>query len=174
MKIKLRLSSMQQSIVAAAKKGYTISEQGEIFNPKGEELTRSTDDYPAISVSLNGVKFNLPLHRLQAYTKYGAKALEAGVVVRHLDGNKKNCSSENISIDNPEAAAAASPRPIRASKTGLANQKRTPAFIEDLRRRHFVGGESFRQLHAATGISKSTLSFYLSKKAKRQSVNFGI
>lgn len=38
------------------------------------------------------------IHRMQAYQKYGKRIYEKGVEVRHLDGNAKNNSRNNIAI----------------------------------------------------------------------------
>lgn len=37
-------------------------------------------------------------HRVVAYRKYGPSAFDAGILIRHLDGNKSNNSPENLAL----------------------------------------------------------------------------
>jgi hypothetical protein len=64
------------------------------------KLYTNKNGYLFFSVRFNNIKHpkNIPVHRLQAYQKFGDTIFDKNVVVRHLDGNPQNNSYENIGI----------------------------------------------------------------------------
>ena len=79
-------------------KGYKISEDGLIINPKGNILKGciNSGGYRYMSFRHNGRIYQCQIHRLQAYQKYGNEIYVQGTEVRHLNGDKSNNSSANI------------------------------------------------------------------------------
>ncbi|WPF64979.1 HNH endonuclease [Staphylococcus phage MVC_VPHSA2] len=89
-------------------KGYTVSQNGEVFNPKGKLVHGRTrklggknkKDYKFISVTNpeNGYEArSIPVHRLVGYLKYGDQVFQAECV-RHLNDNSLDNSFNNIEI----------------------------------------------------------------------------
>ena len=85
-------------------KGYRINKQGDVMGIRAKTLlphlsrrgyhTFSYKRKKASSASL------MMYHRFQAYTKYGDKIFDKGIIVRHLDGNPLNNHWDNIAIGN--------------------------------------------------------------------------
>ena len=93
--------TINDKILSAVDKGYQVDEQGNVwYNNNLRKLTNDTKGYLEFSIRCEGIKRpqNVPVHRLQAYQKFGDKIFEKGIVVRHLDGNPHNNSITNISI----------------------------------------------------------------------------
>lgn len=63
---------------------------------KSEPLKRSDDQrgYDMIDLSENGFKTKAKVHLIVAHTFIGPQ--KEGMVVEHLDGNKKNCALANL------------------------------------------------------------------------------
>jgi hypothetical protein len=82
----------------AIEKGYRISNDGQIINPKGVIINGFLNrrGYLSISLRLNGKYFKCDAHRIVAYQKYGSKLHEVGIEVRHKNGIKKDISFDNI------------------------------------------------------------------------------
>lgn len=58
----------------AFKRGYIVSEEGKLYNPKGKEIgTVNSHGYIATMIRVKGKKVNFLSHRLQAFQKYGNK-----------------------------------------------------------------------------------------------------
>lgn len=160
----------------AFNKGYRIKD-GRIFNPNGKEIKlqiptrKDKGQYARFSVKHEGKSRRVMVHRLVAFQKFGAKMFNDGIVVRHLDGNSLNNSDDNIAIGTHSDNSMDRPKEQRQSHSAKQNQRYSAEFIESIRLAH-RNGSSFRQLQKSLGISKSTLSYYLSKTAKRQTFTF--
>ena len=83
----------------AFKKGYKVTPEGLLIGLKGKPSTNYDKyGYLRIGAKKNGKLIIIFAHRLQAYQKYGNKIYQKNILVRHLDGNKKNNASYNIAI----------------------------------------------------------------------------
>lgn len=96
------LSKTNRAVIIAYRKGYRIVD-GEPQSPTGKTLKTTFQkgiDYrrPRFSVNVNGEKQNAYVHKLAAFQKFGIAMFEAGVQVRHLDGDTMNNQAENIAI----------------------------------------------------------------------------
>ena len=134
------LSKTNLATVTAFQKGYKVID-GEPYNPSGVKLKTTVQNkrsfmYRRFSVSIDGRKNNVYLHKLVALQKFGTAMLEPGVQVRHLDGDSTNNREENIEIgtvsdnqmDKPEAlrktlAANASSRLRRLTDEQIAQAR---------------------------------------------------
>ena len=100
----MRLSDQSLALKKAARKGYAVNNNGTPLYPNGDIIDVYIDDkgYAAFNFSFvrDGRNVHRPIkvHRLQAYQKYGDVMLAKRVHCRHLDGNKKNNSRNNICI----------------------------------------------------------------------------
>jgi len=100
------MNKSNKLIVEAFNAGYTIDNNGNVFNPNGflltQRLTKSTVKRKTI------YKFFRPYipefkkgsyirtHKFQAYKKFGYEAFTPGTHIRHLNGNSLDNSWDNI------------------------------------------------------------------------------
>lgn len=113
------MSKVNEYIRKAKQKGYTVDEQGQVFNSKGKPVKGrirekkrienrkgkgkggSISRYHYITIYDPSGSRPIPTHRFIAYLKYGEKALQEGVVTRHLNDNSLDNSWDNIEIGTP-------------------------------------------------------------------------
>ncbi len=158
-------------------KGYRVQDDGTVIGLNGNirSLTlagRQECRYSVFNTNL-GSHGNFPVrvHRLAAYQKFGEAVFQPGIVVRHLDGNPLNNRTENIAIGTQSDNAMDRPEKDRRDHASKGAQKFTPEFIQQIKEDH-QSGLGYRKLQQKYGIARSTLSYYLSKTAKRTSYTF--
>lgn len=80
-------------------KGYRISPEHDIINPKGEVLKGGVKNgYRVVYCRKDKKPSVVFVHRLAAYQKFGDSMFAPGVVVRHLNGNSLDNSYGNIAL----------------------------------------------------------------------------
>lgn len=117
----------------AIAKGYKVSKDGTLCGPKGcpvrcrvsnsgyySKSIRRQDAYGKFSVFM--------VHRLQAYQKFGNAIYEEHTVVRHLNGNKLDNSSDNIAIGSYSDNVFDIPAKDRILHSLVACSKRTDRY----------------------------------------------
>lgn len=80
--------------------GYSVSLRGVVYGKRfNRPLTfqMSNAGYKRVALYRNGVRLRVALHRLVVECILGVK-LKRGMVVHHIDGNRKNCSAGNLQI----------------------------------------------------------------------------
>lgn len=83
----------------AFQRGYSVSKDGTLKNPKGKVIgSVSSGGYMATMIRVHGEKKRLFTHRLQAFQIHGKELFGDGVVTRHLNGDKTDNSLTNIAI----------------------------------------------------------------------------
>jgi len=172
------MSKTNEVIKLAHSKGYRISSQGEAVGLKGKILRLKNigrKDYPYLgfNVVFEDKRFPLGVHLLQAYQKFGDGMFQPGIQVRHLNNNSADNSRRNIGLGTPSQNAYDRPEIERKKHAAKVNQKLTVHLITVLRADH-QNGLSYNELSEKYQLGKSTLSYYLSKTAKRQSFSFPI
>ena len=101
----------------ATKRGYVVTEEGKLLNPKGEEIgSINNTGYIKTSIRVNKKKVSFMSHRLQAFQKYGDKLYDKGVEVRHKNGNPLDNSWNNILIGTHSENMQDIPEQIRIKK----------------------------------------------------------
>ncbi len=83
-------------------------ETGEVIGLRGKALKIRVDASGYCTVSL--ARNHLPVHRLVAYLAFGEIALQAGSIISHRDGNRRNNAAANLEI---RPAAGQRNRPAR-------------------------------------------------------------
>ncbi len=149
-------------------KRYKITSGGKLFRPDGIEILPSCSrrGYPHIGVTIrsHGIDQKIFIHRIVAYQKYGEGLFETGIVVRHLNHDKKDFRPDNISIgsmsDNyyDHDSDYLENFPIQGSKAARSRRMFSMETAEEIRRRH-RNGEGYRKLARAYGCSRSTIRF---------------
>jgi hypothetical protein len=159
-------SKRARAVCAAFARGYRVSEDGALISPSGFELSDSYKNqkgYRMFNMRLPGEAGNtsVPVHQLAAFQKYGDKAIEEGVEVRHLDDNKENNSPKNLLIgtrsqnmmDRSEEVRRRCARKAARARRRLTN-KQAQQLIEDR-----AAGSTYLGLVEKYGIAKSTISY---------------
>lgn len=138
------LSKVSRRCLESLSRGYYVTEEGEVFGPKGKLSLNSKNQngYPTYSTNWDGEVFGVPMHKLAALCFYGSKIFDNGVHVRHLDGNKFNLSKLNIvlgtasenELDKPEDQRIATAKIARAAQGFTpTNAKLTPDQVIEVR-----------------------------------------
>ena len=134
----------QRRIVEAKQRGYYITEQGELFGPKGKVNVslHGKQRYPTFSSNWAGYVYGIPVHQFAAYCFYGELAFSKDVVVRHINGSTLDFSKQNIRLgshsDNnmdkcPEKRKAAAIKARMSQGIVPNNAKLTKKDVLDIR-----------------------------------------
>lgn len=96
------MSEQKELLIIAFEKGYRVDTNGNIISPfngiiKGVVALNGRYHF-YIRKTKKEYSKAVPVHRLQAYQKFGNKMFEKGIVVRHLNGNPLDNSWTNIEI----------------------------------------------------------------------------
>lgn len=153
--------------VEAFNKGYRVTDDGTVLSPQGEALRCTVKDgYPHFTIVVStGKRRPLGVHRLVAYAKYGEDYLVKGIVARHKDSNKLNNRFDNILIGTQSDNSMDRPEEQRKAMAAAAARKFTDEEIQKWRDLN-AAGVPYRKIQAEFGVPRSTLSYYLSRKAK--------
>lgn len=102
MKTKNNKSKITQAIVEAYNRGFRVLEDGKMISSTGEEITpyKDEDGYMYWALNIKNSRITFPIHRLQAYQKYGCLVFYNKNMTRHLNGVKDDNSFDNILIGN--------------------------------------------------------------------------
>ena len=158
------LSKVAQCIIKMHNKGYHLLKDGTLVGLSGNPVRGGVNarGYRTFNFRYDGSCYGLPIHRLQAYQKYGKKALLPGTEVRHLDGDPLNNAWENILIGTRSDNVNDIPEHIRhksATKAGRSNSKLKESDVREIRRLREQEGWTYRKLLKKFDISKSALSY---------------
>lgn len=78
---------------------YQISDTGNVRRSGKPVATFLVDGYPSFNVSMRGERKSLRVHREVAIAFLG---FQPGMLVRHLDGNPRNCVASNLAWGTQE------------------------------------------------------------------------
>ena len=94
------MNESQTALTLAYEKGYRVRDNCVLGLHKKQplKLLSSRAGYFYFNIRIQCKSIKVFLHRLVAYEKYQDKLFEPGIVVRHLNGNQKDNSFENICI----------------------------------------------------------------------------
>jgi hypothetical protein len=94
------MTLQKTALIYAYEKGYRVRDNNVYGIAKNQplKLMCSTSGYFYFNVKINKKSVKVFLHRLVAYEKYQNKLFEPGVFVRHLNGDSKDNTFNNIYI----------------------------------------------------------------------------
>ena len=152
-------------------KGYTIDDDGNVYNPSGTKLSLTLKNgYYALSVKCKELGYSdskkVKVHRLQAYKQFGNKIYEDDIVVRHLDGNSLNNRKDNIAIGTQRDNIYDMTSEARRAKSmngAKGATKYSQSFVEKIRQ-EYASGKKYKQISEEYGLAKSTISFIINHK----------
>ena len=167
------MSLANEIVKLAHKNGYRVTADGKLTNPAGTVVKTVPDTYGYLSKGMRvdnllgkrGSPRRLMVHKLAAFQKFGDACFEKGIQVRHLDGNRKNNSPDNIKIGSASENSYDRPRKQRKEQAIIASQslrKLTAPQIEELKRDR-VKGDTYLKLCSKYGVAKSTVAYILNK-----------
>lgn len=167
------LSLNSKSIIWAHEKGFRL-ENSKIFSPSGKELTLKSNwkGYlyfcfrPKVSQAGGRKICNICVHRFTAYIKYGNSLFEKGIVVRHLDGNCKNNSFENLALGSHYDNYMDQTEEVRKKRLSLLSfnhKKFTNEEIALIRQDHLINKLSYRDIMKKWGIPSTGSVGYILK-----------
>lgn len=165
--------NLRKAAELALSRGYCVTEDGKVFNPRGMELSLNfnKDGYLRFTLRLSNRKsVSCYVHKMVAFSKFGEQSFDPTLVVRHLDGNPKNNSFDNIAIGTPGENNMDKPPELRrrvALQASAKLRRFSEADVTKMREQH-AAGVSYRVLARDWNTCKSTLSYMLSKVAKKQ------
>lgn len=96
----MELSKKNIALLHTYSRGTRISKCGKIIITKRGKLEQRyfVNGYPVMGVRIDKKVYKVGWHRLQAFQKYGDEIFKEGIVVRHKNGIKTDCSFDNILI----------------------------------------------------------------------------
>lgn len=150
-------------------KGCRVINEKIISSTGNERKFDACSGYPKFSITTGSrtdgsrKHFNVSVHRLVAYQKYGDKIYEEGIEVRHLDGNTLNFSEDNISIGTHSENMLDIPQEKR-KEFARNNVKFSDMDVIAIKKYHSTS-QSYKDTMAAFNIvSKGTLWYILNKR----------
>ena len=144
--------------VIAKERGYYVNEVGLMFNKNGQEIGKGTrKGYYCTSLRVNGKTIKLPVHRLQAYQKYGDRLFDNGICVRHKNGNSLDNSIDNILIGTHSDNMMDQPKHIRVASAINASSHIKKYDVDEVKR-YYEQTSSYKKTMDKFNISsKGTL-----------------
>ena len=165
----LTMSQAKSALIRAYEKGYRVKDNIVHGLTKGGPLILrcSQSDYLYFNIKIGKKTHKVFVHRLVAYEKYQEKLFEPGIVVRHLNGNRKDNSFTNISIGTQsENMLDRDPkqRLSHAIKASSHMRKHTKEKVAQIKADH-SNGLGYKALMEKFNISsKGTLHFILNNE----------
>ena len=162
----MRKSKMNIAVIYAFNKGYTVDYFGNCFKNGIEvKVMINKNGYKKFSIRIDKEVIPVFIHKMQAFKKFGEKAFEGGICVRHLNGNSVDNSFENIAIGTQKQNMLDVPKEKRI--LNASNPKYN--HLEIIKDRN--EGMSYKDIMEKHGISsKGTLSFIVKKSIKLKQV----
>ena len=146
--------------------GYKIDKSGICFNRKGIKVngSKNKSGYILIGARINGKIAKVPIHRMQAYQKFGENMYIDGIEVRHLNGISTDNSYKNIEIGTHSENMMDQSKEARKTKASNANKKYSDKLILEMKT-DSINKISYNGIMKKYGISsKGTLSYILNKR----------
>lgn len=158
----------------AYERGYRVTDDGRLFNPKGEQVTPNLSGQRwGPRFSLNGLRHlvpsgvaTIPVHRFAAYCFYGEEMFDPALEVRHLNANLWDFSRRNIALGTPSENAYDMPVEVRTRRARIArlaqpSRSANACFSDDTVReirRRLRAGEMGKALAREYGVCPQTIS----------------
>ena len=158
------MTKAKRNILYAVSRGYKVTKEGRVFRGN-EERAISYDKwgYGRFTLNINNTRPSIPVHRLQAYQKFGNKIFEPDIQVRHLDNNPSNNNWDNIEIgtqSNNYMDLPVAKRLARAKHAASYRTKYNAVAINIDREKGMTYNELMKKYNIS---SKGTISYIVNK-----------
>lgn len=154
----MKKGKKNMAIMLAFSLGYRATSDGEIISPHGKKLKLYTNKlgYKRFGIRYGRQNISISVHRFVAFQKYGEIIFNSDCV-RHLDGDAKNNSFDNIEIGTYQENSLDRPKEAR-----VATAKYASSFITIYDDKTVM---SIKQYHSQTKSYKKTMEkFGISSK----------
>lgn len=168
----MKRSNNYKVLICAFKKGYVVNKKGEVFfKNKKRSLIFDTKGYYSFTIRIYSQEMGKDVfrrvwvHRLQAYQKFGKRIFKSGIEVRHLNGNCRDNSFENILIGTAsqnQMDKLAGVRTNMAIMAASSMRRFTDDQVKEINDDR-KNGMSYNALAKKYQTSKSTLSYFFNK-----------
>jgi hypothetical protein len=161
-----KMSIVNNNVVLAYKKGYYVDKNGDVYY-KGCKLKiyLNKNYYMFCIKDANNKPRNIPVHKMQAYSKFGNKMFDKGIVVRHINGCSVYNSWDNIEIGTSSDNMLDIPKEKRIEKAILASAYLKKYNNDDVRE-FYNKSKSYKKTKEMFGISSSGTLHYILNKSK--------
>jgi hypothetical protein len=156
------MSKRNDAVRAAHARGYVVTETGAVISGKGKRLRlRMSGDppYPTFSLNMGGQTMPLPVHRLAAFQKFGERAFDPNLMVRHKNGVHRDSFPSNLLLGTAHDNAMDQPAAVRAARAQRARAARmkfrAPETLARMRALR-AEGRLLREIAAEFGCCEST------------------
>lgn len=157
----MKKSKANKAILKAVEKGYTIDKKGNVYGIKNKNklyLYNNRDGYYSFGIRMNKKRITIQVHRFQAYMKFGKKALEEGIHVRHLNNISTDNSWDNIAIGSQSDNMMDIPKKQRRKNASHPKYNHKQILLD--RKNGMKYTEIMKKYNIA---SKSTVSYIINK-----------
>ena len=152
-------------LVIAKDKGYYVDKIGNVYSKKQKLSPNNTNGKLSFRIRYKTKLYNIPVHRLLAYIKYGDKLFTPGLEVRHLNNNALDNSWDNIVLGTHKENMLDIPK-IQRINTAINAAKKLRRF-SDIEVKQIVKdrgeGMTYKQLCLKYNAIKSTLSYFFNQ-----------
>jgi len=169
----------KEAILYALKKGYRITREGEVLNPKGIQIRGKGNGrgYRQFSIRYGprseGKHVTIQYHRFQGYMKYGDRIFEKNMCVRHMNhklgvaDDKSDNSWDGVQLGTHGDNQMDQPKEVRIARSKKATSMRKDLIKGDIERdmvNDRKDGMSIGKIADKYGKSKGTLSYFFEKR----------
>ena len=164
----MRETKRNDALIIADERGYAVHDDGKVFDVDGNFVLTHPDNngYLIFQISDAGIRYDVAVHRLAALQRFGSIVLEEKVEVRHLNGNKRDNSTKNISFGSRVENINDISPVDRMHMSMMGTEKQRKLSFDQVRelRRLKSEGWSLRQLCKKYGLAVSTVSYIVNRK----------
>ena len=163
----MRESKHNDAVIIADEKGYRVLDNGIVVSPRGKRISpRSKNGYLSFSIFDSGEKYEVMVHQLAAFQRFGGIVFHEGIEVRHLNNIKDDNSFGNVSFGSHSENIMDLPPEIRRRggvARGRLSRKLSEEQVAELRKLR-NDGYSIRRLCKKFGLAISTVSYIINRK----------
>lgn len=161
------MTKKDQAIIEAYQKGYRVTPEGVLLNPKNEVMEPKMVEkgYPVFNKRIGKDTIRIKIHRFAAYCKYRGRMFKEGVVVRHLNADRTDFSWANLKLGTQSQNSMDRPKEQRIQSAVNASRKLVKYDKKEVRAFHEENGGSYKKTMEQFNISsKGTLHNLLTSK----------
>lgn len=159
------MSETNLFLIEAYNRGFRVSDCGNFIDTTVKKHPQRVfkNGYPVVSVRVGKKTLKIHWHRIKAFQKYGEELFKEGIVVRHKNGIKTDCSDDNILIGTAFDNNMDKPAEQRM-RSALIATSHTRKYIASDVKDFYNECKSYKKTMDKFGMtSKGTLYFILKK-----------
>ena len=164
----MRETKSNDAIIIADEKGYKVLDDGSVVAPSGKilSLAKNKHGYLHFGITDAGESYNVMVHKLAAFQRFGGIIFDEEYEVRHLERGNSDNSLGNVSFGSHSENMmdiSAVVRMHSSYASTLVTRKLSVAQVRELRQLR-EEGLSIRQLCQKYNLAVSTVSYIVNRK----------